>query len=503
MKAFRKFMAGIAFALLGVAGCDSDNGGLEAFGGEGLQALLESGAVSDESTDGVLGSSTEQVDVYVTGRNDLTAYRVNDVIEYVIETGNDGPGDVAGTRTLVFNLPAGTSLVEPIGGVGFTCEADGLVTTCVNPFGASRGSAWLFYPKLNAPATTGDITLQVSITYDSNESDSDTTNETLSITNKIGLPMSDLQTLVDAALPGDTINVAPGVYVGCLDYGGKDVNLVSTGGPEQTTFAAFECGHIVDIGPDGTLEGFTLIDFMAFSGNSDYDAAIDVSGTGSVIRGNIFEDNNTRITAREPNGTAISGNSTSPLVEGNIFRNIVCEDTPETPVVDFFNGSEPVIRNNIWYNNRCVALDMSLPAGNSPLIINNTIVGNNVGIFYNRNVSQVTQTYRNNIIVGNGIGIDADGGTDADNPVYENNLVFGNNTDFGIATQTGSNGNISADPMFTNSRAFDYTLMAGSPAIDAGSATGAPATDFAGNARPVDGDGSMTAEFDIGAYESP
>jgi hypothetical protein len=44
-------------------------------------------------------------------------------------------------------------------------------------------------------------------------------------------------------------------------------------------------------------------------------------------------------------------------------------------------------------------------------------------------------------------------------------------------------------------------LLAGSPAIDAGNNSGAPATDQRGYARIVDGNGDGTATIDIGAYE--
>ena len=54
-------------------------------------------------------------------------------------------------------------------------------------------------------------------------------------------------------------------------------------------------------------------------------------------------------------------------------------------------------------------------------------------------------------------------------------------------------GNISADPLFVSRR--DEHLTAGSPAVDAGTCTGAPATDFEGDPRPSGG------ACDIGADE--
>jgi hypothetical protein len=51
------------------------------------------------------------------------------------------------------------------------------------------------------------------------------------------------------------------------------------------------------------------------------------------------------------------------------------------------------------------------------------------------------------------------------------------------------------DPLFTNRGTNDFTLQAGSPAIDAGAALPAIVTDQKGVSRPQD------AGLDIGAYE--
>ena len=56
-------------------------------------------------------------------------------------------------------------------------------------------------------------------------------------------------------------------------------------------------------------------------------------------------------------------------------------------------------------------------------------------------------------------------------------------------------GNIDGDPLFTDAENGDYHLSAGSPCIDAGTASGAPGEDFEGDLRP------QGAGVDIGADE--
>jgi serine protease len=171
-----------------------------------------------------------------------------------------------------------------------------------------------------------------------------------------------------------------------------------------------------------------------------------------------------------------------------------CDTQFLSGVVSFVNSSSPLIINNIFERNPCRAINMTLPTGNHPVIANNTIVQNSVGIWEDGRFS-ANHLYANNILIGNGVGFQVN--SVSTQLTWTNNLVFGNTTNYsGIADQTGLNGNISTDPMFLRTRSRgDFELQVGSPAIDAGtlSVPNLPPTDFVGNPRVVDGDGNGSA----------
>lgn len=99
------------------------------------------------------------------------------------------------------------------------------------------------------------------------------------------------------------------------------------------------------------------------------------------------------------------------------------------------------------------------------------------------------------------------------------NSIFWGNTpaDFGVINDANSTytvtysdigsgfvpgpGNISADPLFSDTVGGDYHLTCSSPCVDTGTNIGAPDTDFEGDARPYDGDRDGTDEWDMGADE--
>ena len=68
-------------------------------------------------------------------------------------------------------------------------------------------------------------------------------------------------------------------------------------------------------------------------------------------------------------------------------------------------------------------------------------------------------------------------------------------------TEVDGDGNITGDAKLKNPAGGRFELLYGSPCIDTGMEIAAVATDFVGTVRPIDGNGSGMAEYDIGAYE--
>ena len=144
---------------------------------------------------------------------------------------------------------------------------------------------------------------------------------------------------------------------------------------------------------------------------------------------------------------------------------------------NFFSGiSVLTLVNSTVANNTSVAPYTAMwSSGTNPTTnLKNTIVGNNIGgNFY----ADEGSTLSDFVSLGN--NLDSDGSS---------NFVDGTNGDI-----------VGVDPLFVS--AGNYRLQECSPAIDAGTANGAPNNDLDDNTRPVNAAPNRPRDYDMGAYE--
>jgi hypothetical protein len=104
-------------------------------------------------------------------------------------------------------------------------------------------------------------------------------------------PGQSIQKAIDAAAcTGATLCVAPGTYTGLINFHGKPINLVSSGGPGSTFLDGGGSGPVVTFataeGKDSILNGFTIR-----NGKAAYGAGILINGASPTIRNSILTRN--------------------------------------------------------------------------------------------------------------------------------------------------------------------------------------------------------------------
>lgn len=322
---------------------------------------------------------------------------------------------------------------------------------------------------------------------------------------------------LNSAISPDEVWVAAGTYVenitlkdGVGLYGGFAGTETARDQRNWTTNVTIldgnQAGSVVT-SPAG-LSSSTIIDgFTIRNGNStDGGGGIRVLYSSPTIRHNIITSN----TATDNNGggikcrgnydiavtieeNRITGNTAnvygSGIYLGNagvntvIRNNTLSSNTGGLGAIFTNGGCSPTIAGNVITGNNTQGLLMC--AGASP-VTNNTIANNaNDGVVLN--FGGGTAVLSNNIIASNGqAGVTVWKGTGS-GVTFRYNCTYGNTGgNYTVVTDpTGTNGNISLDPLFVDQANGDLHLTMYSPCVDSGlnSAPGLPTTDMDGEPR--------------------
>ncbi len=329
-------------------------------------------------------------------------------------------------------------------------------------------------------------------------------------------PCATIQYAHDQAMVGDTIQIAPGTYVGgvnvtksiilegtnaattVIDGNGGDYAVSTFGAADALTIrrltvrgASFgvvsasqtliEEAIIRDNHPPAGnhggglwIWGPTTIRYTSVISNSGlYGGGIDASGsltvTHSLIHANVVQESG--------GGIYLSGNGSVGLVENSTISGNH-SDSANAGLGIGSPGVQLTLRNATVTGNAAPGANNVAGVGNNPgstVILGNSIIANNPGD--NQCSNQGTwQSQGYNIASDNTCHLSGTADLPNTNPLL------------GVLADNGG-------PTLT------HAIGPSSPAVDAGNNAACPATDQRGRARPYDGNNSGTAVCDIGAYE--
>jgi hypothetical protein len=361
-----------------------------------------------------------------------------------------------------------------------------------------------------------------------------------------------IQRAVTAAQPGDTVIVHPGTYVGfkvsthataAAPITFKADGAVMLNGATTTDRDVI---HVEDASYI-TIDGFSVtgagragISAITCDHVSVRNNRVDAStrwGVFSAFCDDLLVEHNRISNSANEHGVYASNSADRPIIRYNeIWGNGMCgvhmngdinfggDGLISGAIVEGnlihdnglkggsgINGdgvASATIRNNVLDNNHASGISLYQIDGGSPsnnnTIVNNTIrmaSGSRSGI--NIQDGATGNQIRNNIVIDETAGKGAIDVCNACSVVSNHNVFVGKFLIDGSAmdlaawrTRTGNDmKSIAATAATLFTSATDMTLHAASPAVDAGDATGAPAVDIVGTARP------QGLGVDIGAYE--
>ena len=299
---------------------------------------------------------------------------------------------------------------------------------------------------------------------------------TIDIGQEYAASLTSIQAAIDAASPGDTVDVPAGAYAENLNMkAGVTVDGAGTG--ETYLVGTVSFGSSTTTG--SVLRDLTLYSPTYYSTGTAYaeDGVTFSGGKGKVIGVSVYYFR-----------TAILAQSTANVyVEGSTlgynWYGLGLESTTNATVANNLIGSNAA--GGIYAN-----------TASQGQIIHNTLVGNAyggssaylTGAISTGNLSDME--IHNNVITSNYYGLNCvscSGG-------WSHNDVWGNTTDY-VNDASADSSDIAGDPLFVDGGDGDFRLTAGSPCVDAGTGAWTIVVDFFDAARP------QGLRVDIGFHE--
>lgn len=313
------------------------------------------------------------------------------------------------------------------------------------------------------------------------------------------------------AKPGDIVSVLPGRYPGSFVTRASGTStariqyvsnqkwkaIIVPPGYSRNNAAWENQGNYVDI------IGFEVDGTAPISGRQWELGIVDVGSHGRIIGNHVHH---VRAPCTTNGGAGVESYQWKGNINGAIIGNVVHHigDTVKGCrwVHGIYHTHTGLIANNIVYDVAGWGIHL-WHKPNKVVIVNNTVNrARSGGIVLGAekaetNIPADNMIVANNIVYDNPIGIDEQGLTGRGNK-YLNNLVYKNKVNWSLQNGLNHSGTVTADPRFVSyetTGTSDFRLTLASPAIDAGHATHAPATDIIGQKRPIG------AGPDLGAYE--
>ena len=192
-----------------------------------------------------------------------------------------------------------------------------------------------------------------------------------------------IQDGIDAASPGDTVEVAPGIYEGPwnrdLDFGGTPLTLIAPSGPTLTALNCESAGRafFFHSGEDTTaiVSGFRITGALADSGGGAY------CRNGSSPK---FVDCDFAYNAATDRGGALCCDSSSPTIRGCSFiENVATGGTyPYGGAIACVSGSAPTVSDTDFDGNLSVRMGGAVYLNSSPAtFVRCDFTNNNTGTY--------------------------------------------------------------------------------------------------------------------------